>query len=498
MGVTLALLSAFLALLVLFLVKPWRRSKLPGPPGVPFLGQALTMWLRTPKDIVPLISEWCEKYGGLFEVEVFGMKYVVVAEPEVVEPLLTSTVNITKGYYEYSFIKPAFMDGLLLSSGDKWRSRRKLLTPCFHFKILESSLESICRNADEYASTLLASGGKPFELTEILYLHTLKSICESAMGVQLSSRDEEQNEYIKSTKIIAYGVVKRYLRVWQYPEFIFRLCDAGKRFFKCIDIIHNFDKKVIRQRKRLFKAEKTGCEYNKITKNDQRKVFLDTLLDLDESNPGLFTEDDILEEVHTFMVEGHHTTGSALMFAHFLLANYPKVQEKVYAEQMEIFEGSERMPTMQDLNKMIYLEMVIKETLRLYPSIPFFTRLITDDLRIDENTTIKAGQTVLVFAYSVHRSKKHWDNPNEFIPERFTPGIERHPFSFIPFSAGPRNCIGQKFAMRNLKTVLSIVVRNCRLEAVTTSFTVDYMVTIKPSPLSIKVLPRNETKTSLS
>ncbi|XP_066904792.1 cytochrome P450 4C1 isoform X2 [Halyomorpha halys] len=499
MSMTLSLLCAFLSVLIVgFLVKSWRRSKLPGPSGIPFLGQALTMWLKNTRDIVPLFVGWREKYGGLFEVEVFGMIYVFISEPELVEPILTSSTNITKGYFEYSFFRPMFNDGLIVSDGDKWRSRRKLLTPSFHFKILESSLKGMCRNSAAYVSTLLASGGKPIKLEDIVYLNTLKIIVETAMGVELSSEDKEQNEYLTASKQCVDGVVERYLRVWQYSELTFRLCDAGKQFFKNVDITHNFDQKVIRERKELFQAAKNGTSNNGIEKNGRRKAFLDTLLELDNSNPGLFTEADIMEEVDTFMTAGHHTTASAMMFAHFVLANNPAVQEKVYDEQLEIFEGSERMPTIQDLNKMIYLEMVIKETLRLYPSVPFHTRLLTEDLRIDESTVIKAGQSILVFTYCVHRSKKHWENPEEFIPERFAPGIERHPFSFIPFSAGPRNCIGQKFAIMELKTVLSTVVRKCRLEPVTTSVDLDYGITIKPSSLMVKAFPRDKTKASLS
>ncbi|CAH1400223.1 unnamed protein product [Nezara viridula] len=144
---------------------------------------------------------------------------------------------------------------------------------------------------------------------------------------------------------------------------------------------------------------------------------------------------------------------------------------------------------------MIYLEMVIKETLRLYPSVPFHSRPIIEDIKIDENTVIPASYTVGVFTYALHRSKNHWDNPEEFIPERFVPGIERCPFSFIPFSAGPRNCIGQRYAMMELKTIMSIVVRQCLLEPVTTSISLDYGITLNAAePIIVKAISRNGTR----
>ncbi|CAH1400225.1 unnamed protein product [Nezara viridula] len=500
MSVALVLVTALLVLLLGLMAKSWsRRSNLPGPLSIPFFGVAVYMWRLKTTDIIDLIKGWYTAYGEIFEIEILGTSYVIVSEPELVEPVLTNSINITKGYIEYSFFRPMFDDGLIVSDGDKWRSRRKLLTPSFHIKILESSLQSISQNAEAHVSILLAYDGKPVKVDDIILITTLKILCETAMGVQLNTKDEKQNEYIKATKICLDGVVERYLRIWHYPEFIFRLCRAGKLFFKNVEITHNFDKQVIEQRKALFQAEKNGSQNNGHKKNDRRKAFLDLLLELEDSHPGLFTESDMMEEVDTFMIAGHHTTASAMTFAYFLLANHPDVQEKVYDEQIGIFGNDKRIPTIQDLNKMVYLEMVIKETLRLYPIIPLYSRLLNEDLQIDENRVIKAGKTVVVFTYGVHRSKKHWKNPDAFIPERFAPGTNRHSFSYIPFSAGPRNCIGHKYAMMVLKTLLSTVVRNCWLEPVTTSIVLEFGITLKPcGGLLVKVLPRDNTKASHS
>ncbi|NP_001349931.1 cytochrome P450 4C1-like [Halyomorpha halys] len=499
MIVSLGLSCTLCVLFIGFLFKYWRRSTLPGPPSLPFFGIALTLWRKTAKDILPQFKEWIDLFGGIHKVEVLGMIYVILSEPEVVEPVLSSSTHITKGYFEYSFFRPWLNEGLLLSGGEKWRVRRKLLTPSFHFKILETSLESMCRNAEAFVSSLLATGGKPTEIQEIIRSSTLKIICETAMGVKLNAEDKQQNEFISATKTVIDGIVQRYLHFWLFPNFTYRLSKPGKMFFKGIDVLHTFAEQVIRKRKELFISEKLASGNNNTSRKIQRKAFLDTLLELDDSNPGLFTEVDIREEVDTFMFEGHDTVSAALMFALFLLANHPNVQDKAYIEQIEIFGDDKKVPTAHDLQKMIYLEMIIKETLRLYPSVPFHSRVLTDDLKIDENTVIPAGQSVVILTYYIHRSKRHWINPEEFIPERFTPGVERHPFSYIPFSAGPRNCIGQKFAMMELKTVLSSVVRYCWLEPVTTSIIPDGTVIMKSAePVIVKVFPRNKTQTTCS
>ncbi|CAH1400222.1 unnamed protein product [Nezara viridula] len=456
-AVILCLICVLLVLFVGYLAIYWKPSRLPGPRGLPYFGIAFSMIGITSKDIIHHLMKWFEEYGDIFEFQILGQKYVFVTDPQLLQPILSSNTNITKGRFEYSFFRPMFNDGLIISDGDKWRTRRKLLTPSFHFKILETSIESVGRNTEEFVSHLLKSNGKATEIEDHIYLLTFKIICETAMGVKLNTVDNQQNEYIKASKICHDSTVYRYLRIWLFPDFIYRLC--------------------------------------KVAKN----TFLDNLLELDDSNPGLFTKSDIREEVDTFMIAGHNPTAAALKFLHFLLANHPDVQEKVHDEQVEIYGDDKRTPTAQDLHKMIYLEMVIKETLRLYPSIPLYSRLLDKDLQIDEKTIIPAGCNVAVFNYCVHRSKKHWDNPEEFVPERFVPGIERHPYSFIPFSAGPRNCIGQKYAMMELKTIMSTLVRQCWLEPVSTSMTLDYGITLSSTePIIVKVFPRNETQKLVS
>lgn len=173
----------------------------------------------------------------------------------------------------------------------------------------------------------------------------------------------------------------------------------------------------------------------------ERKCLLDFMLEISKNNP-LFTDDDIVNEACTFMLAGQDSVGAATAFCIFLLATHPEFQQKCMDELNEIFEGDDRAPTMKDIREMRYLEQCIKETLRLYPSVPLIARRLTEDIRCGKYT-IPSGSNILIFPYATHRLSSIYPNPERFDPDRFSPEQceKRHTMAFIPFSAGMCNCI---------------------------------------------------------
>lgn len=194
----------------------------------------------------------------------------------------------------------------------------------------------------------------------------------------------------------------------------------------------------------------------------ERKCLLDYMLDISKNNP-LFTDDDIVNEACTFMLAGQDSVGAATAFCLFLLAQNAGCQQKCMDEMDQIFDD-DRAPTMKDIREMRYLEQCIKETLRLYPSVPLIARKLSEDIRCNKYT-IPSGSNILIFPYATHRLSRIYPDPERFDPERFSPeqSEKRHPYAFIPFSAGPRNCIGYKFAFIEMKTIISTILREFEL-----------------------------------
>ncbi|KAL1123657.1 hypothetical protein AAG570_002733 [Ranatra chinensis] len=224
-------------------------------------------------------------------------------------------------------------------------------------------------------------------------------------------------------------------------------------------------------------------------------AFLDTLLEVEMNKPGTLSQDDIRQEVDTFTFEGHDTTSASLVFTLFLLGSHPEIQDKVAEELYSIFGDSQRSVEMKDLQQMVYLEKVIKESLRLYPSVPYISRALIHDLNLPGDVLIPKGANVIILPYILHRNKRFYPDPEVFDPERFNEDqcLNRHPFAYIPFSAGPRNCIGQKFAMMALKIILSTIIRKAKIESITTKEELRLLpfLILRPSePIMIKVKPR--------
>ncbi|ELW47048.1 Cytochrome P450 4V2 [Tupaia chinensis] len=201
---------------------------------------------------------------------------------------------------------------------------------------------------------------------------------------------------------------------------------------------------VIAERAKEMKAEKgsRGDDGGSVPSKNKRRAFLDLLLNVTDDEGNKLSHEDIREEVDTFMFEGHDTTAAAINWSLYLLGSYPEVQKKVDSELDEVFGQSDRPANFEDLKKLKYLECVIKETLRLFPSVPLFARTLNEDCEMGGYRIVKGTEAVII-PYALHRDPRYFPNPEEFQPERFFPeNVQgRHPYSYVPFSAGPRNCI---------------------------------------------------------
>uniref|UniRef100_UPI003B63B55B cytochrome P450 4C1-like n=1 Tax=Maniola jurtina TaxID=191418 RepID=UPI003B63B55B len=496
----LLLLQCFIILLIYlyWVTRNKEFDKIPGPPGIFFFHNALD-FLMDPVELFYYVRNLAKTYKKIFRLRLGPVKCVIIQTPEDIEKVINGTTCTEKGII-YNFIEPWLKGGLLLSKGPKWQQRRKLLTPAFHFNVLANFKSVIEENCQNFVYNLEKEvNATKTDITPYVNDFAINSICETAMGTKLDEED------INFSKIYKEGIYKlgqyavyRAQRVWMYPDMIFKFTAVARKVENILKILTSFRDRVIQNRKKLYNNknnfidEQNGNENDNVDISGKRRMALLDLL-LQAEKKGVIDAKGIGEETDTFMFGGHDTSANALQFIMMLLANNQDAQEKVVKECNKIFGSStQRVTTMADLAQMKYLECCLKECLRLYPPLPILNRKVKETISLG-TYQIPAGIECGILIFEMHRRSDQFVEPLAFRPERFQTEPTWHPYAYIPFSAGPRNCIGQKYAMMELKLAVSALLRRYRLLPVTKPddivFVMDYVLRVK-EPIYVKLEER--------
>ncbi|KAM7348107.1 cytochrome P450 4s3 [Cochliomyia hominivorax] len=433
-------------------LKQWAQN-IPGPTIGEFIENAKK------GDILPWLLELRKKYGATFRIWLGKDLMIFFTDPEDVKQLLSNNTLLYKSD-NYSILEPWLGKGLLTNGGESWHTRRKFLTPAFHFRILSEFKEPMEENCKILVSKLREkANGEPFDIYPYITLFALDAICETAMGIKKHAQMQSESEYVKAVQKICHILHKKSFSFWQRMNIFFKFTKPGRERDAALKVLHEETNRVIKLRRKLLEDSHIH-NMNDAQKEDnlegkkRRLAFLDMLL-ISQMEGVPISDREIREEVDTFMFEGHDTTSSAIGFALYLLSQHAEIQQQAF-EEATALEGGEK-------ESMPYLEAVIKETLRIYPSVPFFSRSVKKDLNVG-SLVVPKGVSVNILTYAVHRDEQNFPNPEKFDPSRFlSKENDLHPFSLVAFSAGARNCIGQKFAMLELKCSLAYLLRNFEL-----------------------------------
>ncbi|KAJ8725140.1 hypothetical protein PYW07_016098 [Mythimna separata] len=519
-------------------------EKIPGPAAIPFVGNALIVLRKKPSELVQLALEYGEKFGNVVKVWLGSNLIVFLTDPNDVEVILNSNVHIDKAY-EYKFFKPWLGEGLLISTGDKWRSHRKMIAPTFHINILKSFVSVFNQNSKNVVEKMRPEIGKEFDVHDYMSGVTVDILLETAMGITRKTQDESGFDYAMAVMKMCDIIHQRHYKLWLRFDAIFNLTPYLKQQQKLLDIIHGLTNKVIKNKKEtylenkskgvipptlaeltrtpddsdnvlanndktlaedVFKGYRDDLDFN--DENDigekKRLAFLDLMIESAQNGTNNISDHEIKEEVDTIMFEGHDTTAAGSSFVLCLLGVHKEIQERVYNELHEIFGDSDRPATFADTLHMKYLERVILESLRMYPPVPIIARKLNRDVKIATNNyVLPAGATVVVGTLKIHRNPEYYKDPTTFNPDNFLPEntSNRHYYSYIPFSAGPRSCVGRKYAILKLKILLSTVLRNYKVTSDVTEdqFKLQADIILKRTDgFRLKIEPRQRVPTTVA
>ncbi|XP_014284316.1 cytochrome P450 4C1 [Halyomorpha halys] len=435
-------------------------NSIPGPRAYPVLGNLLNFKFTGPSALKHW-EHYTKIYGNTFRVWLGPHLQIFTIEPEDIQVIFSS--KITTKSNSYKALECWLGTGLLISNGNLWHQRRKAITPTFHFKILESFVPIFYKCGMTLVNCLKEKVGKtPFDITPYMSNCALDVVAETAMGTEVKAQTNPQDEYPKSvlrmTKLLGDKMYNPYLNIL---EPIYILLGKRKEEADLLKVLFTLPLELLKRKVN----EKNNC--SKSPKNGGKKniAFLELLAKIKETNnPAFKTDQDIKDEVVTFMFEGHDTSTMALSYTLWLLGLHPEIQEALFQEVSQTLAG--KIPLMEDYQKMDLLNRVLKESLRLYSPIPLVSRMITEEMVLPgSGYRLPVGTQVVVSMYALHRRADLFPEPEKFNPDRFLKPI-KHPFAYVPFAAGPRNCIGQKFVMLELKVIVSLVVLNFKIHSI--------------------------------
>ena len=353
-----------------------------------------------------------------------------------------------------ALLKPLVGHGLLTSDGDFWLRQRRLVQPAFHRR----RIASFATTMTEAAAAMLerwhkpAVAGETLDVVEEMTRLTLEIAGKTLFSVDLTREAETVGDAFTaaSTELMNYfripfGAYLANLSWWP----------GAHRLRRHVATLDEVVEGIIEERRQQRRAGRGASD-----------DLLDMLMDArDEETGEGMTDEQIRDEVMTLMLAGHETTSLALSWTFYLLSEHPAVRRRLEEEIDDVLAG--RTPKMEDISDLTYTTMVLEESMRLYPPAYAISRWCVEADKVG-GYDVPAESAITLSPYVTHRHPDFWEEPERFDPERFRPErqAERPRFAYMPFGGGPRQCIGNRFAMTEATLVLAMVAQRYRLTLV--------------------------------
>ncbi|XP_037952215.1 probable cytochrome P450 313a2 [Teleopsis dalmanni] len=431
-------------------------AKLPTANGIPFIGIGYEMIPL--KKLFYVLDSYFEKFKSFTFFTWFGTEpFVVTMDPEVIKQVLSSDDFLSKSKFLYTPIDNALHDGIITSSGNKWRHNRKLMNTLFTHNILTKFMPIFNNGTKNAVNKLNEFVSQPeIPIFQILKRIVLQIAIETTMGIEIKDGNKSDEELVNIFNFILENCAQDALYSSVHLGFLthtLKYRRSKKYIRKVVQELIN----VKFQDKREIKTEQNS--ETELPKKSE--IFLNQAFAFHER--GLFELEDIIIETQTMIAGSFETISTTIYSVLVMLAMHTDVQEKVYEEILHICPDENEELTYEVLQEFHYLDMCLDETLRLMPSIPVIGRNVLVDTKLPNNIHLPKGTQVMIPIFNLHRRKDIWGaQANEFNPENFSQenATKRDPFAYIPFSKGSRNCIGWRYAETALRVLLITLVRN--------------------------------------
>lgn len=416
-----------------------------GPKGMLLMG----VLPEVRRDILGFFTQTARTHGAVARYRLGPLRSYLVTHPDGVKRVLQdNVVNYTKDHLTYGMVRWITGNGLITSQGDFWLRQRRLAQPAFHRQHIGAMAGMMTRAAHELLERweLVASQGQPLHVGPEMMSLTLRIVGDALFGTNVAEKTAVVGQ---AFDVINAQFTHRFRTFNILPPVL--PIRADRLFRDSMKALRSVVRDIITERRQS--GEDRG---------DLLSMFM---LARDEETGARMDDKQLTDESLTMLLAGHETTATALSWIWALLHQHPEVEAKLHAEVDSVLVG--RTPTLEDLPRLSYARMVVDEALRLYPPVYVLGRKVVKD---DElcGFRIPAGSSVDLCAYATHRLPEFWEEPEQFRPEHFTPEqvAKRPRFAYFPFLAGPRQCIGNAFALMELQLITVCLAQRFRLRMV--------------------------------
>ncbi|XP_030788466.1 cytochrome P450 3A5 isoform X3 [Rhinopithecus roxellana] len=431
----------------------FKRQGIPGPTPLPFLGNILSYR----QGIWKFDTECYKKYGKCGgETQDGQLPVLTITDPDMIK-----TVLVKECYSVFTNRRPLGPVGLMKSAisiaeDEEWKRIRSLLSPTFTSGKLKEMFPIIAQYGDVLVRNLRreAEKGKPVTLKDIFGAYSMDVITGTSFGVNIDSLNNPKDPFVESIKkFLKFDILDPlFLSIVLFP-FLTPAFEALNVSLFPKDAMNFLSKSVNRMKKsRLNDKQKHRVDFLQLMIDSQNSKEI-------ESHKALSDQELVAQSI-IFIFAGYETTSSVLSFTIYELATHPDVQQKLQKE-IDAVLPNKAPATYDAMVQMEYLDMVVNETLRLFPIAIRLERVCKKDVEIN-GVFIPKGAMVVIPTYALHHDPKYWTEPEEFRPERFSKKNKDSidPYIYTPFGTGPRNCIGMRFALMNMKLALIKVLQN--------------------------------------
>lgn len=414
------------------------------------------------------LFKWMNVYGPIYRLAAGPRNFVVVSDPAIAKHVLRNYgTKYAKGLVS-EVSEFLFGSGFAIAEGPLWMGRRRAVVPSLHKKYLSVIVDRVfCKCAERLVERLQtdALNGTAVNMEEKFSQLTLDVIGLSVFNYNFDSLTADspvidavytalKEAELRSTDILPYWKVKALCKI--VPRQI--------KAEKAVTVIRKTVEELIIKCKEIVETEGERIDDEEYV-NDSDPSILRFLLASREEVSSVQLRDDLL----SMLVAGHETTGSVLTWTLYLLSKDSNALMKAQEEIDRVLQG--RSPSFEDIKDLKFLTRCINESMRLYPHPPVLIRRAQVDDVLPGNYKVNAGQDIMISVYNIHHSSQVWERAGEFLPERFDlegpmPNESNTDFRFIPFSGGPRKCVGDQFALLEAIVALAVLLQNMNFELV--------------------------------